>query len=178
MALIKCSECGGVVSTSAVFCPHCGYPMEERENTDECLNEEIIIEDIDVKTCNIEWVKKWHVKKHDNFIVTAVVALIATISSCILIYFHTALGLMALAICSICSMVALLWAYSPKIILKKVKDDVLLFYIGAISNYLIINDAIVCVTYGNNLHFTGELSNNKKVVANQDAENILKVTIE
>ena len=26
MALEKCSECGGQVSTKARFCPHCGVP--------------------------------------------------------------------------------------------------------------------------------------------------------
>jgi uncharacterized membrane protein YvbJ len=27
MALVKCTECGKEVSTDAVTCPHCGYPM-------------------------------------------------------------------------------------------------------------------------------------------------------
>jgi len=27
MALVKCSECGGAVSTAAAACPHCGHPM-------------------------------------------------------------------------------------------------------------------------------------------------------
>jgi DNA-directed RNA polymerase subunit RPC12/RpoP len=27
MAVIKCTECGGAVSTAATACPHCGHPM-------------------------------------------------------------------------------------------------------------------------------------------------------
>ena len=29
MALIKCPECGGAVSTFAKTCPHCGFPMDQ-----------------------------------------------------------------------------------------------------------------------------------------------------
>jgi hypothetical protein len=29
MALIKCSECQGMISDKAVTCPHCGSPVEE-----------------------------------------------------------------------------------------------------------------------------------------------------
>ena len=29
MALIKCPECGGLVSDRAKKCPHCGCPMEK-----------------------------------------------------------------------------------------------------------------------------------------------------
>lgn len=28
MALIKCPECGGIVSDKAPSCPHCGFPLE------------------------------------------------------------------------------------------------------------------------------------------------------
>lgn len=34
MALIQCPECNGKVSTHAVRCPHCGYPIEEWLETD------------------------------------------------------------------------------------------------------------------------------------------------
>lgn len=30
MALTKCLECGGQVSTHADACPHCGFPMEKQ----------------------------------------------------------------------------------------------------------------------------------------------------
>ena len=33
MALIKCPECGKEVSTAAKICPHCGFPMEFRNET-------------------------------------------------------------------------------------------------------------------------------------------------
>lgn len=33
MALIKCPECGKEVSTAAKMCPHCGFPMEFRNET-------------------------------------------------------------------------------------------------------------------------------------------------
>ena len=29
MAILKCSECGGDVSTSARSCPHCGYDASD-----------------------------------------------------------------------------------------------------------------------------------------------------
>ena len=31
MALVKCPECGGTVSSFAKVCPHCGRPMDEVE---------------------------------------------------------------------------------------------------------------------------------------------------
>lgn len=38
MALTKCSECGGTISTKATFCPHCGAPAEEMKNIENCVN--------------------------------------------------------------------------------------------------------------------------------------------
>lgn len=32
MALIKCPECNGTVSTEATTCPHCGYPLKNVEH--------------------------------------------------------------------------------------------------------------------------------------------------
>jgi uncharacterized membrane protein YvbJ len=32
MALIKCSECGKEISDKAKECPHCGNPINSREN--------------------------------------------------------------------------------------------------------------------------------------------------
>lgn len=33
MALVKCPECGREISSVAKFCPHCGFPMENKEVT-------------------------------------------------------------------------------------------------------------------------------------------------
>ena len=30
MAMVKCPECEGKISSEAVFCPHCGYPVAEK----------------------------------------------------------------------------------------------------------------------------------------------------
>ena len=30
MALIQCPECGKEISTSALSCPHCGYPLQKQ----------------------------------------------------------------------------------------------------------------------------------------------------
>ena len=30
MALIKCPECNNDVSTEAISCPHCGYPIAKK----------------------------------------------------------------------------------------------------------------------------------------------------
>lgn len=35
MALIKCSECGGMVSDKAEVCPHCGAPIKHEEQINE-----------------------------------------------------------------------------------------------------------------------------------------------
>lgn len=32
MALIKCPECKNKLSTNAVTCPHCGFPLREAQN--------------------------------------------------------------------------------------------------------------------------------------------------
>lgn len=41
MALIKCNECGKMVSDKATKCPHCGYPLKSNvtETTDELIPE-------------------------------------------------------------------------------------------------------------------------------------------
>ena len=35
MAMINCPECNGSISSKALFCPHCGYPIEENQNETE-----------------------------------------------------------------------------------------------------------------------------------------------
>lgn len=39
MALIKCNECGRMVSDKALACPNCGAPVEKKNLCDECGNE-------------------------------------------------------------------------------------------------------------------------------------------
>ncbi len=36
MALIKCSECGQMISDKANTCPHCGIPIEQKTICEEC----------------------------------------------------------------------------------------------------------------------------------------------
>jgi len=43
MALIKCSDCGNMVSEIARFCPNCGNPEIEEEHIEEASMLEIII---------------------------------------------------------------------------------------------------------------------------------------
>lgn len=50
MALIKCGECGGNVSTSADQCPHCGYSSDST-----CWNCEFYVTDGEY-----DWCKKRH----------------------------------------------------------------------------------------------------------------------
>ena len=38
MALIKCDECGQMVSDKAMSCPHCGCPIEKEVTCPECGN--------------------------------------------------------------------------------------------------------------------------------------------
>ena len=33
MSLMKCVECGGIVSSKAAACPHCGCPIENEQPT-------------------------------------------------------------------------------------------------------------------------------------------------
>ena len=39
MALIKCKECGRVISDKAITCPNCGAPVEKRVICEECGTE-------------------------------------------------------------------------------------------------------------------------------------------
>ncbi|MEE9275626.1 MAG: hypothetical protein V3V62_10000 [bacterium] len=41
MALSDCPECGGMVSTEAIACPHCGYPRKGAAKTRRSLFEVI-----------------------------------------------------------------------------------------------------------------------------------------
>ena len=38
MAIIKCPECGENVSDKAEVCIHCGYPLKEAVDQNECPN--------------------------------------------------------------------------------------------------------------------------------------------
>ena len=39
MALIKCPECGGKVSSKANVCIHCGYPLKKKKEKEEMKKE-------------------------------------------------------------------------------------------------------------------------------------------
>ena len=39
MALINCPECGEKISDKSKNCIHCGYPIEQRENKDNAVNQ-------------------------------------------------------------------------------------------------------------------------------------------
>ena len=49
MTVINCNECGGLVSTNAPRCPHCGNPKEYFDESDE-KNSEIPSIEINKKT--------------------------------------------------------------------------------------------------------------------------------
>lgn len=36
MALIKCTECGEMISDKATVCPHCGAPIEKMTKCEDC----------------------------------------------------------------------------------------------------------------------------------------------
>lgn len=40
MSVIKCTECGEMVSTKATVCPHCGAPIKEIVNSEDCGTED------------------------------------------------------------------------------------------------------------------------------------------
>lgn len=46
MALIKCPECGNEVSTSAVACPKCGFPIVNAPSVFETVSHDVTVEDI------------------------------------------------------------------------------------------------------------------------------------
>lgn len=48
MALIRCGECGGTVSSSATHCPHCGYSSDST-----CYNCVYYITDGEYDWCKI-----------------------------------------------------------------------------------------------------------------------------
>lgn len=53
MALIKCKECGGIVSDLATTCPHCGCPVENQQRTVVCpeCGQEISEKDMKCPNC-------------------------------------------------------------------------------------------------------------------------------
>ena len=87
MALIKCPECNGKVSSFAIICPHCGFPMRKYNEIDkEDINKDYFErkvlnngEQIDENNSNKDyfekndtdndkqvdedWIKKWKSKK-------------------------------------------------------------------------------------------------------------------
>lgn len=43
MSLIKCPECGGMLSDMAEHCPHCGYPVKTPEN-EKVISEDSVLD--------------------------------------------------------------------------------------------------------------------------------------
>jgi excisionase family DNA binding protein len=37
MALIECIECAKLISNKAIFCPNCGYPLEQNQSQEKYL---------------------------------------------------------------------------------------------------------------------------------------------
>lgn len=44
MALTRCPECGGEVSTGAATCPHCGYAFRDRVVEEPVREETVVVE--------------------------------------------------------------------------------------------------------------------------------------
>ena len=53
MALIICPECGKTISDKAKFCVHCGYPIEEAENTARMPAEDSVMPDWKCPLCGV-----------------------------------------------------------------------------------------------------------------------------
>ena len=53
MALIICPECGKTISDKAKFCVHCGYPIEDAENTARMPAEDSVMPDWKCPLCGV-----------------------------------------------------------------------------------------------------------------------------
>ena len=53
MALIICPECGKTISDKAKFCVHCGYPIEDAENTASTPAEDSVMSDWKCPLCGV-----------------------------------------------------------------------------------------------------------------------------
>lgn len=61
MALIKCSECGHMISDKAVSCPQCGAPVEKKIQCTEC-GEFVFDNSVDCPNCGCPLEKKMESK--------------------------------------------------------------------------------------------------------------------
>ena len=180
MALIKCPECNGKVSSFAIICPHCGFPMHKYNEIDkedinkDYLEEKVLnnSEQIDENNSNTDhiekndtdndkqvdkdWIKKWKRKKTFLCILWG---------SLFLIFEGIAISIsqeLPITIISFfCFIVSLI---RIKVRIKTVDEHKILLYRGVIKNYLLI-DNVLQDKNANNKSLNAILPNGRKVSA-------------
>lgn len=190
MALIKCPECNGKVSSFAIICQHCGFPIHKYNEIDkEDINKDYLekkvlnnSEQVDENNSNKDyfekndtdndkqvdedWIKKWKSKK------TYVCALwfsLVLIFEGIAISISQELPITILSlICFILSLIRI------QVRIKTVDEHNILVYRGVIKNYLLI-DNVVHDKNANNNSLNAILPSGRKVSA---ITNSTKIQIE
>ena len=83
MSLTECFECNGKVSSLALACPHCGYPVNEMINNKVEEVEEVVQESNVCSTCgevpwqvssweeanNIPWIEDGHLSGYEYSVI-------------------------------------------------------------------------------------------------------------
>ena len=183
MALIKCPDCGGKVSTLAVSCPHCGRPITEVDIKDnsvdsnnDCLNdqnkehinnnEEYIKQDGQVYP---EWIIEWKNKRKKVFVNLGISAAIMFAITMMTIgltdynYFFLSVCIFSGTAVFFVGILLLVCLIELKIRIRKFDDYYIVFYSGILKNYLIIENEIQDVGGATTYSYYGTLPNKKPV---------------
>lgn len=168
MALIKCPECGQDVSTAAETCPHCGYPLKNKKQKQE------ILEDYP-KPLDDSWMDKWKNKPTKDKWTLTIVYFINLLLILLFVLFGLGLNdsefpvfaIVGIVVFGFASIVTFAFWIAGFICIKYKTINCdgynAIAVAGVFNNYLIIENKIF--EKGHNRHLDGNLPNGKHVKA-------------
>lgn len=169
MALIKCPECNNDVSTKAISCPHCGYPIAKKlseKNSNKIEVEQIQKETNCPTSINNEWVNAYIEKAKEAKFYSFTLILITTVITlivCLIGFTNSQLSIILISIFLPLWFISLVISFLLMQSTKTRTEDgyVILVYRKGLKTYLIIENKIQDNGISETLY--GVLPNNKKV---------------
>ncbi len=155
MALIKCPECGGNVSTEASSCPHCGYPLSK-------LSYAEVSDTSTPKPKSTEWTEIWRKKVIKIRVILFIVTILLFAPSIVgLACQNYSLAAAALLIPVISFSLWLASLISCHVRTRIFDGYTILVYCGFFGNALIIEGDVMDSGHGR--YFNGKLPNGRTV---------------
>ncbi len=186
--LIKCPECNKDISDKALFCPHCGYPFDNKLNNINQMVKNTKKEEHNVinapKPKNDEWTEKWLYKPSHSKAISFIIFFILLLISIVFIVLtvqeskkddiitnygiYMSFSVFFGIVTFMSFVIAIIGLFVVKVKIVSINEYNVVVYCGLWKNYLIIEDELVEAGFTSSFHntqLTGKLPNGKKVVA-------------